>query len=112
MTISRLRLELAAWFAVAVLVAVSAVDVGLTAYLRRQASERFTGELKDVAAGLLLAVRQEEKSGADPVAATTDALSEWPATPDAFVVYAADGSQLGSRGDAPLVALITLPPGA
>ncbi|HEY2824935.1 MAG TPA: histidine kinase dimerization/phospho-acceptor domain-containing protein [Gemmatimonadales bacterium] len=109
MPISRLRLELAAWFAVAVLVAVSAVDVGLTGYLQRQAGARFDHELSDAAAGLLVAVRQEEHTGATPLGAATDALSEWPASLDAFVVYTAGGSIIGSRGDSALLALAALP---
>jgi methyl-accepting chemotaxis protein len=104
MPISRLRLELAAWFAAAMLVAVSAVDAGLTVYLRREAATRFSIEVEGAAAGLLRAVRQEEKSGAATLEAVTDALAEWPASQEAFVVYA-QGAAIGVRGAAELVGL-------
>jgi len=106
MPVSRLRLRLAALFAVAVLVAVAASDLGLTVYLRRQAEQRATARLRDTAVGMLAAVRNElTEPGITLEGAVHDALAEWPAGPEAFAVFGADGGRLGTRGDSALVGL-------
>jgi len=106
MRISRLRLQLAAWFAAAVFAVVLVADLGLYGYLRRNADARFTAQLRAAAAGVVIAVRREQQEpGATLVSAATNALNEWPLGPEAISVSSADG-QIHARGSRTLLAAI------
>ena len=106
MPISRLRLQLAGWFAAAVFVAVATVDVGLYGYLRRDAEARFTRQLRAAAVGVVLAVRREQQdTGASFAEAAASALNEWPSGPEAISVSTADG-RTDTRGTQSLLAAI------
>ena len=95
---SRLRLRLAAWFGVAFLIGLVGLDVGVYVFLHRSDDRRLTRELDAAARGLLRAVRQEQTDGGKPLrAAVADALSEWPAGPEAFAVFDGADSLLGAR---------------
>jgi signal transduction histidine kinase len=110
MPISRLRLRIAVRFAVAVLVVVAVVDVGLSAYLWRDADRRLTRDLESTAVELQDAIRREAaEPGATDSQAVHDALEEWPAGPTAFAVFGTRGAPLGVRGAARVVALLRLP---
>jgi two-component system heavy metal sensor histidine kinase CusS len=112
MLVSRLRLQLAARFATAVLVAVAIVDLGLLAYLWRDADQRLTRDLQASVMELSAAIRREAtEPGITFAQAVYDALDEWPGDPTAFAVYAADGAPLGTRGPAPLLPYLGLPAG-
>lgn len=110
MPVSRLRLLLAARFVAAVLVAVVVVDLGLLAYLWRDADQRLTRDLYAAATELGVAVRRETKEpGLTFTQGVHDALDEWPGDPTAFAVYAANGAPLGVRGPSTLVPRLRLP---
>jgi signal transduction histidine kinase len=109
MPVSRLRLRIAARFAAAVLVVVAVVDVGLSAYLWRDADARLTRDLQTEAAALQDALRREAgEPGATVAQAAHDALEEWPGGPTAFAVLGADGAALGARGPSRIVPLLRL----
>jgi signal transduction histidine kinase len=112
MPISRLRLQLAAWFAAAVLVAVSVVNFTLYAYLRRDAESRFTRQLRAAAQDVLAAVRREVvEKGESAAEAATSTLQEWPAGAEAFTIATADG-QTHTRGSTALLGAIAQSAGA
>jgi two-component system, OmpR family, heavy metal sensor histidine kinase CusS len=107
--LSRLRLRLSAWFALAFLAGLTALSVTLFAYLRHQSSLRLTRSLRTSAVELADAVRFElwEAPSAGLPHAAREALVEWPPHQGTFVVYGADGVRLGERGDS--MALRRLP---
>ena len=107
MPISRLRLQLAAWFAAAVLVAVAVVNITLYMYLRRDAESRFTRQLRAAGHGVLAAVRREvNEKNESAAAAATSTLNEWPAGAEAFTITTADGQTSSSRGSTALLGAI------
>ena len=116
MRISRLRLQLAAWFAPVFLLGLGAADFALFTSLRRSADARFTEQVAAAAAGFAQAVRREHGDTPGGVAeAAAEALKEWPADSNGFVVYTADGARAATRGPAALTRLVPplalLPPG-
>jgi signal transduction histidine kinase len=107
-----LRLRLAAWFAAAVLVAVSVVNITLYTYLRRDAESRFIQQLRAAGRGVLVAVRREaaEKGESDADAAVST-LNEWPAGAEAFTVETGDGRK-ATHGSTALLGAIAQTSGA
>ena len=102
MPLSRLRLRLSAWFALAFVAGLTALSLTLYAYLRHQSSLRLTQSLRTSAVELVDAIRfelLEDSSGGLPHAVRA-ALVEWPPHQGAFAVYGADGVRLGERGGA------------
>ena len=100
MRLSRLRLRLAGWFAIAFLAGLLLLSVTLFVYIRRQSDARLTRELAAEAVELADAIALEYKSAPDSgvAAAVKATFEEWPAGPEAFGVYAADGQRLGITG--------------
>lgn len=100
MPLSRLRLRLAIWFAVAFLLGLSLLDLTLYGYLRVEADRRLTRALKSVATELIQAVRLElaETPEAGLAAAAEEAFREWPAPPGAYVVVDSGGGILAEHG--------------
>jgi signal transduction histidine kinase len=98
--LSRLRLRLSAWFALAFVAGLTALSLALYAYLRHQSSLRLTRSLRTSAVELADAIRFErrEAPSAGLAHAAREALLEWPAHQGAFAIYGADGVRLGERG--------------
>ncbi len=112
MPASRLRLKLAASFALAIVLGLIVVDLLLYTLLSRQLDARLTTDLRAVAAGVWQAVdRERAEPGSTPLSeAATEALAEWPAGPGAIQIRAADGAVVARQGDAALLALLPLGP--
>ena len=102
MPLSRLRLRLSAWFALAFVAGLTALSLTLYAYLRHLSSLRLTQSLRTSAVELVDAIRFElrEDSSGGLSHAVRAALVEWPPHQGAFAVYGADGVRLGERGGA------------
>ena len=102
MPLSRLRLRLSAWFALAFVAGLTALSLTLYAYLRHQSSLRLTRSLRTSSLELADAVRFElREAPADGLAhAVREALVEWPAHQGTFAVYDANGVRVGQRGPA------------
>lgn len=110
MPISRLRLRMAAWFTLAVAIAVAAGDVALAIYLRRDADAQLRRNLTADAREFLHAVRREAaEPDMTPAQAVHDAMEEWPAGPTAFATVTSAGTILGTGGPADLRARLHLP---
>jgi signal transduction histidine kinase len=99
MPVSRLRLRLAAGFAVVFLVGLGAADALLFTYLGRQADRRFATQIRLAAEGFVQAVRREmiDTPGGVRIAAV-EALKEWPADSNGYVVYDSSGARVATRG--------------
>jgi signal transduction histidine kinase len=108
MRYSRLRLRLAGWFALGMLLGLAVLDVSLFILLRRRADARLDAQVLAAAEGLVAAVsREAAEVPAPPLAqAVHDALDEWPAGPAALSVFGSDGSLLGQRGAPALVGVL------
>lgn len=104
MPLSRLRLRLAAWFALAFFAGLLVLSVTMFLYLRHQSEARFNRQLAISAGELLGAIRLEyaEAPERGASAAAQAVLEEWPARPEAFGVYDAAGGRLGATGPTPL----------
>jgi signal transduction histidine kinase len=100
MPLSRLRLRLAGWFALAFLAGLLLLSVTLFLYAHHQSDRRFTEELATQARDLAAAVRveQSETPMAGLEAAVGEALDELPSRSEAFGVYATDGRRMGTGG--------------
>jgi signal transduction histidine kinase len=113
---SRLRLRLAGSFALAFLAGLGALNVALVIYLDRQASLRLSREARAIGADVVEAVVRESQDTPDrPLAsAAPAALREWPAGPEAIVVYDSAGTPVARFGDSALTRLapISLAPPA
>ena len=105
MPLSRLRLRLAAWFALAFLVGLTALDTTLYLYLGRQNDHRLTRSLQRTSAEAAQAVQIEyaDDPGGGLPGAVQHALVEWPSRPEAVAIYAADGGRIGSAGESVLL---------
>jgi two-component system, OmpR family, heavy metal sensor histidine kinase CusS len=104
MPLSRIRLRLAGWFALAFVTGLLVLSLTLFLYMRRQSEARFNRQLALTAGELLTAIRTEYAEAPDSgvAAAAAAALEEWPDHPEAFGVYDAAGRRLGVAGPAPL----------
>lgn len=100
MRLSRLRLRLATWYAVAFFAGLLLLDVALYGLLRAQADRRLTRGLRATAGALQAAVRLEldETPDSGLAFAATETLHEWAAPPGAYLVLDADGQVLAERG--------------
>lgn len=112
MPISRLRLQLAAWFGVTFVLGLLLLDLGFLAYARRTAERRFTSELTAAAAGLSASIRREQLvlRGFPADSAVREALVEWPGGPDAIAVFDHAGRRLDARGPVSLLQRLSLAP--
>jgi signal transduction histidine kinase len=104
MPLSRLRLRLAGWFALAFVAGLLVLSLTMFLYLRHQSETRFHRQLAISAGQLLDAVRLEyvEAPALGVPIAVKAALDEWPAHPEAFGVYDTAGLRLGVVGPAAL----------
>ncbi|MEP6573641.1 MAG: HAMP domain-containing sensor histidine kinase [Gemmatimonadota bacterium] len=98
MALSRLRLRLAAGFAVAMLAGLGTLDITLYEYLNSGAIRRLDDRLRSSADGLVAAITREygESGGSTLGTATKAALEEWPRGNEGFVVLAPDGHRAGA----------------
>jgi signal transduction histidine kinase len=99
MPLSRIRLRLASWFALAFVVGLVGLSLTLFLYMRRQNEARFNRQLSLTAGELLSAVHAEYAEAPDSgaAAAAAAALEEWPDHPEAFAIYAR-GRRVGVTG--------------
>ncbi|HEY2805880.1 MAG TPA: histidine kinase dimerization/phospho-acceptor domain-containing protein [Gemmatimonadales bacterium] len=107
MPFSRLRLQLAAWFALVFIIGLGAVDIALFSSLKREGERELTSQARATAAGLRIAMRRElvENPG-EMEDAAEEALAEWPPDSAGFVIFGPTGQRLASRGPADLTALV------
>ena len=79
MPLSRVRVRLAAWFALAFLAGLAVLDLSLYWYLRSQADQRLTRDLASVAAQVIVACRREYAEAPEDGMgkAAENALAEW-----------------------------------
>jgi signal transduction histidine kinase len=100
MRASRLRLRIAGWFALAMLLGLGLLDVGLFTLLGRRADARLRGEVLAAARGAEQAVlREADGPPRRPLAqAAREALDEWPAGSEALLVLGPNGEPLARRG--------------
>ena len=110
MALSRLRLRLAGWFALAFIAGLLLLSLGLFAYTRHQGDRRFTRALELAADQLLGAVRLEygEAPGRGLQGAVASALEEWVPRPEAFGIYDGGGTRVAVTG--PTALTRALPP--
>ncbi|HTC23783.1 MAG TPA: HAMP domain-containing protein [Gemmatimonadales bacterium] len=101
---SRLRLRLAGSFALAFLVGLGALNVALVLYLGRQSELRLQREARAIGSEVIDAVRREldDRPGRPLASAAPAALREWPAGPEAIVVYSDAGAPIAQFGDTSL----------
>jgi len=99
MPFSRLRLQLAAWFALVFLIGLGAVDLALFSSLKSEVNRDLSSQARATAGGLRIAVRRElaENPGKFSQAAQ-EALDEWPPDSAGLVVYGLSGERLAARG--------------
>lgn len=100
MPLSRLRLRLAVWYAIAYLAGLTALDLSMYGYLRLKSDRRLTSELRSKARAFLQATELEfaEASAAGVAAAGQEALRELPPAPEAYAIVDASGAVLAERG--------------
>lgn len=105
MRYSRLRLRLAGWFALGMLLGLAALDMSLFALLKRRADARLDAQITADATGFAAAVSREAAEVPRPALqqAVHDALDEWPPSPAAISVSSASGAVLGNRGSGTLL---------
>jgi signal transduction histidine kinase len=105
MPLSRLRLQLAGWFALAFLAGLLLLSLTLFGYARRASDARLTHSLRTEASELAGAIQLESADSANHGVdgAARASLGEWPARPEAFAVYSLDGRRLGVTGPSELV---------
>ncbi len=108
MLFSRLRLRLAGWFALGMLLGLAALDLSMFALLRRRADERLTEQVIGAARDFRAAVAREAADLPAPTLAKAvqDALFEWPSGPAALAVYDPSGTPLGQDGATVLLGVI------
>src|SRR5580765_7553166 len=108
---SRLRLRLAGWFALAILLGLAVLDLGLFTALRRVADRQLSVEVLTAARGLRLAVRREagDQQHFTLDEAAREALSEWPPGHEALAIFSPDGNMIGKRGPKGLLAAVPPP---
>lgn len=116
MAISRVRLRLTAWSALAFLAGLAVLDGSLVWYLGRQGDRRLTDHMRRAAVGLAGAVEREWKevdTYRQLSSAVRDALDEWPPSSLSFVVLDSVGAPIGRRGDGTVIqALLRAEPAA
>ncbi|MFI5208591.1 MAG: sensor histidine kinase [Gemmatimonadales bacterium] len=100
MPINRLRLRMSAALATALLLGLSAADFGLIAYLRSDADRRLSNQVSLAADDFAHAVQRELlETPRDLATSTSEALKEWPADSNAFIILDSAGSRIAEHGD-------------
>jgi signal transduction histidine kinase len=104
MRYSRLRLRLAGWFALGMLLGLTLLDVSLYHTIRRRDEAKLTAEVRTDSHGLRESVAREltEVPGTPLREAAQEALNEWPPSPVGLAVFSPDGELLARRGPARL----------
>ena len=102
MPLSRLRLSLTVWFAVASLGGLVILDLASYSFLSRQADRRFSRQMRRDGDELIHFVKSEyqENPGSGLARGAEEALKEWPAPPGTYAVLGPDGKLFGVRGSA------------
>ena len=102
MASSRLRLRLAAGFALAFAGGLSLLAVGALGYLWRESNRRLDQRLDAVTSGVAYAIRRETDETPDSslAFAASEVVDEWPPNGDAFLIVAANDSTLAIVGPA------------
>jgi signal transduction histidine kinase len=110
MPLSRLRLRLSVAFALAFALGLAVLHLSLFLLLRRDADRQLTHRLQRSATEVADAAAREFGEAPDRGLgqAARETLREWPATPDAFVIYDGSGVPLARLGRA--VDLAAAPP--
>src|SRR5689334_8292296 len=106
MPISRLRLQLSAYFALVFLLGLGVADFARFSRLRRGADESLSRELSGTADGLAHGVARELadlRSGLTDAA--REAIDEWPPDSNGFAVYDSSGAIVASRAPGRLARL-------
>lgn len=99
MSVSRLRLRLAAGFALAFAVGSGFLATGALAFLTRESTRRFDANLDGVGRGLLAALIREHDEAPDSSLrfVSDEVVAEWPANGDAFLILDNTGAVVASR---------------
>ncbi len=99
MPVSRLRLRLAAGFALAFAVGIGALAIGALAFLTRESTRRFDAHLDGVGSGLLVALTREYDETPDSSFryVAGEVTAEWPDNGDAFLFLDESGAVVASR---------------
>ena len=100
MPLSRLRLRLAGWFALAFLAGLLLLSVTLFFYAHHQSDRRLTMDLAGEARELAAAVdiERNEAPGRSLEDGIREALAEWSGRSEAFAIYAPDGQRYAVGG--------------
>lgn len=100
MATSRLRLRLAAGFALAFAGGLSVLAIGALGYLWRESNRRLDERLTAVNVGVAHALTREATATPDSSVAyaASEVVNEWPANGDAFVIIGANDSTLATVG--------------
>lgn len=107
MVLSRLRLQLALWFALTFLIGLGAADVALFSFLRHRADQALSAAVHGAATDFAQAVRREmaDTRGSVGVVAR-EAYAEFPPDSIGFVVYDSAGARVFTRGPDRLTDLV------
>ena len=99
MRVSRLRLRLAAGFALAFAVGIGLLATGALAFLTRESTRRFDAHLDGVGHGLLAALTREHDEVPDSSLrfVVGEVVAEWPDNGDTFLVLDDSGAVMASR---------------
>src|SRR5881394_2902062 len=98
MRYSRLRLQLAASFALVFLVGLGATDAALFTTLRRAANDELTARVTSASSAVMQSVREEMLSTRRALGHSAhEVLGEWPPDSNAYVVYDSRGAIVASR---------------
>ena len=100
MPLSRLRLKLAGWFALAMLLGLGALDFSLYAFLHHRALQRFDRGLSAAAGGMAAAIERELAETPDGTLerAVLEAIAEFPPVGYSFVVLDSNGRRVATKG--------------
>ncbi len=110
MPFSRLRLQLAAWFALVFFIGLGAVDLALFSSLKHEADRDLSAQARATAAGVRFAVRREMAENPDLAKAAAEALNEWPPDSAGLVVLDPSGQRLADHGPRGEIAAVPAPP--
>ncbi len=114
MPVSRLRLQLAAGFALAFGLGLALLALGALGYLRRESERRLDARLTAVARGVAEAMVREEAETPDSTMAFAahEVRDEWPSPGDRWVIVASDGRVLAATDTTAIVARMVARAGA
>ncbi|MFN8669260.1 MAG: HAMP domain-containing sensor histidine kinase [Gemmatimonadaceae bacterium] len=105
MPVSRLRLRLAAGFALAFGLGLALLAAGALGYLRRESGRRLDARLAAVARGVADAMVREERETPDSslAFAAHEVRDEWPSPTDRWIILGHDGAVLAATDTTSLV---------